>query len=81
MKTIAANELTKGYKTGKAQTVSKCCREIRISCPNELGKIYEGFNTLTEEKEYWMCIKVAKNFNDNIMQRLFLTGEELPLTL
>jgi len=64
--------LTKGYKTGKAQPVWHCCREIRICCPNELGKIYDGFNTITEEKEYWMCIKINKNYNDNIMQRIFL---------
>lgn len=65
-------KLTNGYKTGKAQPVWKCCRMIRISMPNELGKIYDGLNTLTDEYEYWMCIKINKNYNDNIMQRIFL---------
>jgi hypothetical protein len=65
-------KLTKGYKTGKAQPLWRCCREIRICCPNELGKIYDGLNTLTGEYEYWMCIKINANYNDNIMQRVFL---------
>ncbi len=64
-------KITKGYKTGKAQPVWKCCRQIRICMPNELGKIYEGLNTLTNEYEYWICIKLNNNYNDNIMQRIF----------
>lgn len=65
------SKLTKGYKTGVAQPVWKCCRQIRLSTPNKLGEIYEGLNTLTDEYEYWMCIKVTMNFNDNIMQRIY----------
>ena len=64
-------KLTKGYKTGIAQPVWKCCRMIRICCPSKLGEIYEGFNTLTNEKEFWMCIKVTNDCNNNIMQRIF----------
>lgn len=65
-------KLTKGYKTGKAQQLRHCCREIRISCPNELGRIYDGFNTLTNQKEYWMLIKISRNYYDNIMQQILL---------
>ena len=66
-------KLTKGYKTGKAQPVKDCCRAIRISTPDKLGVIYEGLNTLPDEPvyEYWMCIKINKNYNDNIMQQIF----------
>ncbi len=63
-------KLTKGYKTGKAQKVSACCREIRIQTPKVLGEIYTGYNTLTEETESWMCIKVTPNWNNNIVQRI-----------
>lgn len=66
-----AKKLTKGYKTGVSQKLFKCCREIRIQTPNELGKIYEGVNTLNDKLEKWMLIKVAKDYNDNIMQRIY----------
>ena len=64
-------ELIKGYRKGKVSRVEKCCREIRISIPHTLGKIYEGFNTFTGEQEFWMCIKEEKDPNKNIMQRIF----------
>ena len=68
------SKLTKGYKTGVSQPVWKCCRQIRLCSPNELGEIYEGLNTLTNEYEFWMCIKIEKNPKKgyyNIMQRIF----------
>jgi len=67
-------KLTKGYKTGKAQPLWMCIREIRICTPNELGKIYDGYNDKTFEVEYWMCIKIKKNYNFNIMQRVFISN-------
>ena len=65
------SKITKGYKTGTSQPMSKCCRMVRLSPCHTIGDICEGLNTLTDEYEYWMCIKIAKNFNDNIMQRIF----------
>ncbi len=62
-------KLTKGYKTGKAQPVWKCAREIRICAPNKLGEIYTCYNE--GEIEQWMCIKVNKNYNYNIMQQVY----------
>lgn len=59
-------------KRGKAQSLGKCCREIRIQTPNNVGEIYSGFNTHTEELEYWECIKTHKDTNKNIMQRVFI---------
>jgi hypothetical protein len=64
-------KLTKGYKTGKSQPAWKCCRMIRICPPNQLGEIHDVFNTMTEEYESWMCIKVDKNSMNNILQRIF----------
>jgi hypothetical protein len=64
-------KVTKGYKTGKAQPVWKCAREIRICTPNILGEIYDCNAWETGEPEYWMCIKINKNYNDNIMQRVW----------
>lgn len=64
-------KLTKGYKTGKAQPVWKCPREIRICCPNKLGEIYTCSNWGEGELQHWMCIKINKNYNDNIMQRVW----------
>lgn len=65
------SQLTKGYKTGKAQPVWKCQREIRICAPNQLGKIYTCSNWGNGETEQWMCIKVTKDYNNNIMQRVW----------
>ena len=64
--------LTKGYITGKAQRVSSCQREIRICTPSVLGKIYTCSNFgRDEDAEKWMCIKVGKDYNNNIMQRVW----------
>ncbi|MCK9542550.1 MAG: hypothetical protein M0R03_11040 [Novosphingobium sp.] len=57
-------------KLGEARPMYKCCRQIRIQFPNEIGKIYSGVNTMTEEEEKWICIKVTKNCNNNILQRV-----------
>ena len=65
------SKLTKGYKTGKAQAVWKCPREIRICCPNELGAIYTCSDFGSTPIQYWMCIKINKNYNDNIMQQIY----------
>ena len=64
-------KITKGYKTGKAKPVWKCVREIRICTPNELGKIYTCSDFGNSEIEQWMCIKINKNYNDNIMQKVW----------
>lgn len=64
-------KITKGYKVGKAQTLWKCCREIRIQTPKELGVIYEGFNTISQQHEKWMLIKIDKSdHNNNILQQI-----------
>ena len=49
--------------------------------PDKLNKIYEGFNTITNELECWKCIKVKTNYNINIMQQLFLIKKKKHLTL
>ena len=67
-----SSKLTKGYKTGKAQKVADCCRMVRICPPTKLGEIVEALNTLTEEQEKWMLIKInKKNSFDSIVQRIF----------
>lgn len=58
-------------KKGKAQPLWKCCREIRIQMPSEKEVIYSGLNTLTEEHEDWLLIKLNKDRNFHIMQRVF----------
>ena len=63
--------ITKGYKTGKAQPVWKCAREIRICTPNELGKIHTCSDWDNSGVEQWMCIKINNNYNDNIMQKVW----------
>lgn len=56
------SKLTKGYRTGKSLPVWKCCREIRICCPNKLGEIYQSSDWgNNSEIEHWMCIKITKN--------------------
>lgn len=58
-------------KRGVAQKLSKCCREIRMQAGNmSVNSIYTGYNTLTNEEEKWLCLKVKKDYNDNILQRL-----------
>lgn len=65
------SELTKGLKKGKAQPVYKCCREVRLWAGGKLGEETSGFNTLTNELEHWICIKVDKNPNNSIVQRIY----------
>ena len=63
-------------RTGKCQPVYKCCRCIRIQIPSVLGEIYYGYNTIIESMEAWKCIKVKKDYNNNIMQKVYKEGEE-----
>ena len=65
------SKLTKGYKTGKAQRIGLCCREIRICPPKELGDIAEGMNTISGEYEFWMLIKKEKRWADSVVQRIY----------
>jgi hypothetical protein len=65
------SKLTKGYKTGRAQKVGNCCREIRIQSPSVIGEIYEGLNTLTDKNEKWMLIKIANKSINSIVQQIF----------
>ena len=58
-------------KRGKTQPVYKCCREIRIQMPGVKGKIYYATNFGVTEEEAWLCIKVTKDYNYNIMQRVY----------
>ncbi len=58
-------------KIGKCQPLWKCCREIRIQCPSKLDEIYNGFNTITESKEYWRIKKINKDRNFTIMERVY----------
>ena len=59
-------------KRGKSQKLWKCCREIRIQGANMIiNGIYTGYNTLTEEEEKWLCLKISKDYNDNILQRIY----------
>lgn len=59
-------------KRGIAQKLYKCCREIRIQGGNMIvNGVYTGFNTLTDEEEKWVCLKAAKDYNDNVLQRIY----------
>lgn len=51
----------KGYKRGKCQGLDKCCRDVRIGaiCAS-LYAIIHGFNTITEQVETWIIIKMPK---------------------
>jgi hypothetical protein len=60
--------ITKGLKLGKAQPVWKCPREIRLWSGQKLGEISECWNEQLNRHERYICIKVAKNYNDSIMQ-------------
>ena len=49
---------------------SQCCREVRLDMPTEAGKLCSGYNTLTEEFEYWLCIQASKDYNRSQLQRV-----------
>ena len=65
----------KNARLGKVKKVKNCCREIRIGLSYQEGKIYDSFNTNTNELEYWLCIKSHKNFYDSVMQRIHFEDE------
>ncbi len=54
----------------EGRLVYKCCREIRIQMPWQEGKVYHGYNTITEEHEDWLCIRQAKDYNFSQLQRI-----------
>lgn len=59
-------------KKGKCQKLWKCCREIRICAGSIiLYHQYIAYNSLTDEVGIWKCIKLAKDHNDHIMQRIY----------
>jgi hypothetical protein len=70
--------LKKRYKFGKAQTLSKCCREIRIGRIKEVGDIESGYNTITNQHEKWVCIKIGKpgsNFMSSTIMQFLIEKE------
>ena len=60
------------FKFGNATQVMNLCREIRICMPNEVGKVYDGFDTDKNERQYWVCVKATKFIPSNIMQRIYI---------
>jgi translation initiation factor 2 alpha subunit (eIF-2alpha) len=56
---------------GECVSVQDCCRDIRIQFPSELGKVYSGFNTITDESEEWLCISIAKDGWKTKLQRVY----------
>ncbi len=55
---------------GITRVVRQCCREIRIQMLSVAGKIYEGYNTLTEEFEVWLCISPSQDYNHTQLQQI-----------
>ena len=55
----------KGFKKGRAKSLTRCCREIRISCRNELGFIASGrFNWSKDNpEEFVMVIKESHPYD------------------
>lgn len=54
----------------------RCCREIRVGFSNKVGEISEGWNTDTSEKEIYLCIQVAKDYNYSQMQKVVMCNDE-----
>lgn len=57
-----------GKRLGKAKSLGKCCRDIRlcIGQAKEIGVILTGYNTRENEQGYeeWIVIKIEKNLKN-----------------
>lgn len=59
-------------RLGRAQKISKCCREIRIAGAafTKPLDLIEGFNTLTNQHEFWIIIKKPPFVKETIVAKL-----------
>jgi len=66
---MATTKAPKGFKKGKAKTLTHCCRDIRVVSPNKLGQVESGYYDFGDYKnkkpESIMVIKESKPFNMN----------------